>query len=221
MVVDRFLHERPARASADFPLIDHEHCEAFERLVEEVVVLGHYVSEEDIRRLAAELQRDGDQILRGVLHNESPRCRLSGESDLGDALVRRQRLAGFDAETIDDIEDAGREQVRDEIGDRQNAHRRLLGGLEHDAIAGRERGREFPHRHQNRKIPRNDLADDAERLMEMVGDRVVVDFADRSFLRTDATREIAEVVDSERQVDGGRLANGLAVVDRLRPGPAR
>src|ERR1700730_9422988 len=90
-VVDRFLYERPARASADLPLIEREHGKALERLVEEVVVLGHYVAEENIRRLAAELQRDGDQILRGVLHNESPRCRLPGESDLSDALVRCQR----------------------------------------------------------------------------------------------------------------------------------
>ncbi|KIU01531.1 carR, partial [Staphylococcus aureus] len=38
-VVDRLVHERPARAGADLALVEGEHREAFERLVEEVVVL--------------------------------------------------------------------------------------------------------------------------------------------------------------------------------------
>src|SRR4051794_34947969 len=46
------------------------------------------------------------------------------------------------------------------------------------------RGRELPHRHQQREVPRDDLADDAERLVIVVGDGVVVDLADRTFLST-------------------------------------
>ena len=38
-VVDRSLHQRAARAGADLALVQREHGEAFQRLVEEVVVL--------------------------------------------------------------------------------------------------------------------------------------------------------------------------------------
>ena len=60
----------------------------------------------------------------------------------------------------------------------QDAERGLLGGLQHHAVAGGERGRELPDRHQQREVPGNDLPDDAERLMEMIGDGVVVDLGD-------------------------------------------
>ena len=96
-----------------------------------------------------------------------------------------------------------------------DAHRRLLGRLQHDAVAGGERRRQLPRRHQQREVPRDDLADDAERLVEVVGDGVVVDLADRAFLGADAAGEVAEVVDGERQVGGRRLADRLAVVERL------
>ncbi len=106
-------------------------------------------------------------------------------------------------------------RVADEFRPNENARGRLLGRLDDDAIAGGDRRRELPCRHQNWKIPRDDLADDAERLMKMIGDRVVVDFRNAAFLRADGAGEIAEVVDGERNVGGGRLADRLAIVPGL------
>ena len=54
----------------------------------------------------------------------------------------------------------------EQFGEPQAAHRRLLGGLQHDRVAGRERGRDLPRRHQQRIIPRRDRADHAERLAQ-------------------------------------------------------
>jgi len=45
----------------------------------------------------------------------------------------------------------------------QRRHRRLLGGLQYDRAARGERWRDLPRRHQEREIPRNDLANDADR----------------------------------------------------------
>ncbi len=157
---------------------------------------------------------------RGVLHDQAAGRRLAGERDLGDALVLSQRLAGFDAEAVDDVQHAGRQQVADQSSQNHDAHRRLLGGLQHDAVAGGERRSELPHRHQHREVPGNDLADDAERLMEMIGDRVVIDLGDRAFLGADAAGEIAEVVDGERQVGGGRLADAACRCRASRPARA-
>ena len=122
-------------------------------------------------------------------------------------LFWRQRLAGLDAEAVDDVEHAGRQEVGDQLHQHQDAERRLLGRLEHDAVAGGERRRQLPGRHQQREVPGNDLADDAERLVEVIGDGVVVDLGDAAFLRADAAGEIAEMVDAS-----GRSA---AVVSRI------
>jgi hypothetical protein len=59
------------------------------------------------------------------------------------------------------------------------------------------------------------LRHDAERLVKMIGDGVVIDLRQRTFLRPEARREIAEMVGSERNVGGARLADRLAVVDGL------
>ena len=56
-IVDLFMHQRAARSGADLALVQREHGEAFERLVEEIIVLGGDVGEEDVRRLAAQLQQ--------------------------------------------------------------------------------------------------------------------------------------------------------------------
>ena len=48
--------------------------------------------------------------------------------------------------------------------------------------------------------------------MEVIGDGVVVDLAERPFLRPDRAGEIAEVVDSQREIGGHRLTDRLAVV---------
>ena len=76
-------------------------------------------------------------------------------------------------------------------------------------------GASFQHGHQEREVPGNDLADDAERLVEVIGDGVVVDLGDAAFLGADRAGEIAEMVDGERHVGGRRLADRLAVVPGL------
>ena len=108
-VVAGFLDQRPRGTGADFALIQGEHGEAFQGFVEEVVVLGADVGEEDVGRFAAQFQRDRDEVLRGVLHDQPPGGGFAGEGDFGDALVAGQRLAGFQAEAVDDVDDAGRE----------------------------------------------------------------------------------------------------------------
>ena len=86
-----------------------------------------------------------------------------------------ERLAGLDAEAVDDVEHARRQQVADQLHQQHDRGRGLLGRLEHDGVAGGERRGELPGGHQDREVPRDDLADDAERLVEVVGDGVVVD----------------------------------------------
>ncbi len=76
-------------------------------------------------------------------------------------------------------------------------------------------GASFQIGHQQREVPGNDLADDAQRLMEMIGDSVMVDFGDAAFLSADDAGIIAPMIDAEREIGIGRLADRLAVVERL------
>jgi hypothetical protein len=112
----------------------------------------------------------------------------------------------------------GGQQVFDQFDQHQKADRSLFGRLHHDAVAGRQRRCDLPCSHQDREVPRNDLADDAQRFVEMVGDRGFVDFGQRAFLGADAAGEIAEVVDGERDVGGQGFTDRLAVVPRFGDG---
>ena len=137
LVVDRLLHERARRAGADLALVEGEHGEALERLVEEVVVLGEDVLEEDVGRLAAQLERDRDEVLGGVLHDEAAGRRLAGEGDLGDALVAD--ASGLPASTpkpLTTLSTPGGSRSPMSSIEHQDAHGRLLGRLEDHAVAG-------------------------------------------------------------------------------------
>ena len=88
--------------------------------------------------------------------------------------------------------------------------------LDDDAVAGADCGSQLPGRHEQRKIPRNDLADNAEGFLEVIGNRVLVDVSQAAFFRLNAGGEVAEVSDNQGNVGIARLANGLAVVECLR-----
>ncbi|MCY1409593.1 hypothetical protein D9M71_249460 [compost metagenome] len=136
----------------------------------------------------------------------------AGEGDLGDALAGGQRLAGFLAEALDDVEHARRQQVADHFHQHADAQRSLLGRLEYHAVAGGQGRGEFPRGHQYREVPRDDLPDHAQRLVDVVGDGVFVDLGGAAFLGADATGEVAEVVGGQRDIGVQRLADRLAVV---------
>ncbi len=101
------MDERATWARADFALIECEHHKAFDGLVEEIVVFRCNILEEDVRRLAAEFQRNRDEILAGILHDQSTRRRFAGEGDLGDARAGCERFACLKTKTIDDIDHTG------------------------------------------------------------------------------------------------------------------
>ena len=94
----------------------------------------------------------------------------------------------------------------------------LLGGLEDDGAAGRQRGAPLPGDHEHREVPGDDLPGDAHRLAAGVAE---VPAADRDRLAVDLVGPagiIAEAVDHQRQVAVAALADRLAVVEGLELG---
>ncbi len=112
LVVDRLLDERAARAGADLALVQREHREAFEALSKKSSSASITSAKKMFGDLPPSSSVHGNDVLGRVLHDQAAGRRLAGEGDLGDALVLRERLAGLDAEAVDDVEHAGRAGCR-------------------------------------------------------------------------------------------------------------
>ena len=88
----------------------------------------------------------------------------AGERDLVDVRVLDQRAAGL-AGAGDDVDHARRQVgLLADLGEQQRGQRRGLGRLEHDRVAGGQRRRDLPGQHEQREVPRDDLAGHAQRL---------------------------------------------------------
>ena len=128
------------------------------------------VVKNNVRRFAAQLERDLLQIAGGGLHDELADFGRAGERNFVDIRMGGQRGAGRLAVTSHDVDDAiGKPASMNQFAEPQGGQWRLLGRLENDGAAGGQRGTEFPRGHQQREIPRNDLTDDADGLAQGVG----------------------------------------------------
>ena len=67
------------------------------------------VVEHDLRRLAAQFQRDGHVVVGGGVRHHLAGLRRAGEGDVIDARMGRQRRAGLVAVAGDDVQRAGRQ----------------------------------------------------------------------------------------------------------------
>ena len=177
------------------------------------------ILEDDIGRLAAELERHLLQVASGRLHDELTDFGRAGERDFVHVGVRRERRAGRFTVAGNDVDDAvGNAGFLNQFAEAQRAERSLLGGLEHDRAARGERGAEFPRRHHQREVPRDNLADDADRLAQRVrkilravrgdGDGVAFDLGGPA-------GHVAEHVHGAGHVGDARDGEGLAIVERF------
>ena len=95
------------------------------------------------------------------------------------------------------------------------------GGLQHDRVAGRQRRRDLPDRHQEREVPGDDLPADADRLAvdEVVGEGRKGDLRHRfERLEVGQLGEMAEVQQPDGNVHQVRLAPRAAAVVHLQVG---
>jgi hypothetical protein len=167
------------------------------------------IVEEDVRGLAAELER---QLLPRA--RDAPLDRLAhlgraGERDLVDVAVD-ERGAGA-AVARDDVDDARRKlRLPQHVGEEERGERRRLRGLEDDRVPGGERRSDLPREHEQREVPRNDLPGHPD------GPRPAVRECVLELVRP--ARVIEEVRRGERQVDVARLLDRLPAVQRLEHG---
>ncbi len=202
---DALLHQQARTGAADLSLIEPDAIDqAFDRAVE----VG--VFEDDERRFASQFEREPLVAGRGRAADGASHFGRAGEGDLGHVGMLHQRFAGR-AVAGDNVDDSWRQSnFRADFGEGQRGQRRELRRLEHDGVARGQRRRNLPGQHQQRKIPGNDLANDAAR-------RVSGKFLMQQ-LRPAGV--VIEVADDQRNIDVAALANRLAVVHGLEHGEA-
>ena len=109
---------------------------------------------DDAGRLAAELERDRDEVRRGGGEDFAADGGAAGEED----RVERQRgqRGGDVGAASRDRHGVGVEDLRQPRGEPRRAGGRELRGLEHDAVAGRQGGHERHQRELDRIVPRRE-----------------------------------------------------------------
>ena len=129
------------------------------------------VRKEDVRALAAQLERDSLHRLGAEPHDLRARPRRARERDLVHAAVGDEVRAGRRAVARDDVDHArGDADLDCELGEAQRGERRGGVGLEDDRAASGERGRQLPGGHHEGVVPGDDLGYDADRLLQGVGE---------------------------------------------------
>ena len=121
------------------------------------------------------------------------------------------------AEAVDHVQHARGQQVGDQLGQHQDADRASLSaGLSTTQLPAPSAGASFQAAIRMGKFHGDDLADHAERLMEVVGDGVAVDLAQaRLPAPARSRRSSGSGRPCQRDVGIQRFAHGLAVVHRL------
>ena len=95
-----------------------------------------------------------------------------------------------------------------EFGEEQGGERRVFGGFQDDGVAGGERGGDFPRQHQQREVPGDHRAADAQRGHAGLFGRQELGEA----------RVVVEMPGDKRDVDVAAFADRLAVVHRFQHG---
>ena len=125
-----------------------------------------HVVEDHRGRLAAELEGAAGDPLAAERRDAPAGGGRAGERDLVDAGVAHQQLGDL-AVGGDDVEHARRQaDVLGDLGEEVGVAGRLGRGLEHDGAPGDQRRGDLVGDEADRRVPRDDRADDADRLAD-------------------------------------------------------
>jgi hypothetical protein len=103
--------------------------------------------------------------LSAAAYNELANFRRAGECNLVDPGMGRESRTGSFTKAGHNVHDTIRNsRLLDQLPESERRKWSLLGWLQHDSATGGKGRAEFPRRHEQWKVPRNDLANDTDRL---------------------------------------------------------
>ena len=154
----------------------------------------------------------------GGLQDLAPRGDVARDRDHAHPCMLHQGLADAGAAPADHVEHALGQDLRGQAREQQRRERRLLAWLEHDGIAGGQRGRRLPRRHHQRVVPGRDRGDHANGVApDHAGVAREVLAAERAVHAARGAREKAEAVGDGRDLVAERACVRLAAVQRFEP----
>ena len=176
------------------------------------------IREVDVCRLAAQLQRAGDQAVGRSQRHIAADLRGAGKGQLAEALVLQNILTGLGAGAGDDIEYARRQNILNESRQLQHGQRRVAGRLKDGAAAGSQHGGQLPGGHQEGEIPRHNLAHNADRLTQDQRQKLLIEHICTALVGQNTAGKIAEMLRRQRHINRHGLTDGFAVIQRLHHG---
>src|SRR5258708_6249316 len=193
------LFRSQSRTSAtNLPLVEPD---AVDQALHGAVQIGVFKNNE--RRFSTKFEGKLFVALRCSFANGAAHFRRTREGNLVDVGVFHERFA-CRAISGDDVHDAGGQSgFLANLGESERRQRRKFRGLQHDGVSGGERGSNLPRQHEQRKIPRNDLAYNAAR---GVSGKFL-------FEQLRPARMVIEMARHQRNIDVAALTNRLAVVE--------
>ena len=206
-IEDAFLYEEAGAGAADLALVEED---AFASAVDGLRKVA--VIEYDIRRLAAQLQCAGDELVASGLVYAVAHFGGAGECQLVQIRMVQEPLAGLGALAGDHIHHALRKYISDEADEFHEREGGVRRRLHDDRISCSQSRSELPASHGEWEIPGNDLSHHAYRFVENEGHGVVVDHGSAAFPSAQATGEVTEVVTAQRHIGSHGLADRFAIV---------
>ena len=156
------MQEQPGASGAALPGVgvDRE-----ERAVDRLIEIR--VGKDDVRTLAAKLQRHLLDRAGGDRHDPAAGLGFAGEGDLVDQRMRDQRLADLVARTRQTLTTPSGTPASRQISPRMIAVIGVvLAGLRTTVLPAASAGAELPGRHQQWEVPGHDLRANADRLAQ-------------------------------------------------------
>ena len=168
------------------------------------------IFEDNVGRLSTQLESISFVRPR---HRTTDRLSNSGRTskrNLIDARMLHQSLSGFTVSADNVHHSCWKFGIFQQLRQFQRGERRGLSGLQHHRVATSQGRSDFPGRHQEREIPRNDLPYHTQRLRFFPRKGVV------QFIRPSGV--IEKVCRGQRNIDIATLANWLSAIHRFDDG---
>ena len=123
--------------------------------------------------LAAELEVDVLEVLGGGLEHRDAGLARPGQRHHADVRMPHDPVPTSRPKPCTRLTTPSRRGFDEQLDEALREHRRVVGGLEDDRVAAHERRDDLPRGNRDRKVPRRDHADHADRLadahLELVG----------------------------------------------------
>ena len=164
-------------------------------------------------------ERDLLQIAGSSLHHQLSDLGRAREGNLVDVPMRGQGCSCSLAITGHNIDHARRKAgFRDQFAETQGRERRLFCRLQHHGATRGQSRTQFPGRHQQWKVPRNNLPDHADRLSQGVSKIIRTKLTGGNGLSFDfgcPARHVTEQIDGQRHIRDAGDRKRLSVIKGL------